>query len=170
VAAVIAVAATVASAVLAGLGGVLAVTLTHQVAASDGLDLTALAVGAALLGGTSAFGRRGGVFGTVFAVGLLTIANQYLTVTNRAWSTAALGAVALGVGLAVTRLVERFGRPDQGGSHADEEEWAPAGHAVTSAGRSWQPAATTTTSGAIPAVTAGGLWASDEAWGSVEQR
>jgi ribose/xylose/arabinose/galactoside ABC-type transport system permease subunit len=170
VAAVIAVAATVASAVLAGLGGVLGVTLTHQVAASDGLDLTALAVGAALLGGTSAFGRRGGVFGTVFAVGLLTIADQYLTVTNRAWSTAALGAVALGVGLAVTRLVERFGRPDQGGSHTDEEEWAPTGHSAASAGRSWQPAATTTTSGAIPAVTAGGLWASDEAWGSVEQR
>jgi hypothetical protein len=170
VAAVIAIAATVAASVLAGVGGVLAVSITHRAAASDGLNLTALAIGAALLGGTSAYGRRGGIFGTVLAVGLITVTGQYLNDSDRSWGDAALAAVAIGVGLAVTRLVERFGRPETAAVNG-EEEWAPAGHAAPSsshATRSWRaPASTTTTT---TATTTGGLWASDDAWGSTEHR
>jgi ribose/xylose/arabinose/galactoside ABC-type transport system permease subunit len=175
-AAVIAVTATVASTILAGVGGVLAVTVSDRVAASDGLEVTAIALGAALLGGTSAYGRRGGIFGTVFAVGLITVVDKYLTVTNRHWGTAALAAVAIGVGLVVTRLVERFGRPDRGADEDTEgEDWTPTGHAAPGFGSLrpeqhdtgapiWKPAAATTTT------TTGGLWASDEAWTSAERR
>ena len=166
VAAVIALAVTVASTILAAVGGVLAVALSGRAAGSDGLEITAVAIGAALLGGTSAYGRRGGIFGTVFAVGLMTVVDQYLTVTHRSWGTAALAAAAIGVGLAATRLVERFGRPGRGELEAEEAEWAPTVHAAASPGRTWQsptPATTTTTA-------TGGLWASDEAWGSAERR
>ena len=41
---------------------------SRSVAPSLGLELTGLALGAALVGGTSAFGRRGGVFGTLLGV------------------------------------------------------------------------------------------------------
>lgn len=162
VAAVIAVAATMVSTILAGVGGVLAVTVSSRATASDGLEITALALGVALVGGTSAYGRRGGIFGTVFAVGLVIVVQQYLTVTNRSWGTAAFAALTIGIGLAVTRLVERFGRPHPGVAEPEEEDWAPTIHAAT--GRTWQPPAATTTT------TTGGLWASDEAWGSAEQR
>jgi hypothetical protein len=127
--------------------------------------VTVLAVGAALLGGTSAFGRRGGVFGTVLAAILLTVAIGYTKAIGHPWNTFALGAVAIGLGLAVTRVVERFGRPDSDAEEDDDEEWSPRVHSTTSStgaptARSWQPAATPST----PAV--GGLWASDDAWGA----
>jgi ribose/xylose/arabinose/galactoside ABC-type transport system permease subunit len=165
VAAVIVVAVSIVSTILAGVSGVLAVTLSHRAVASDGLDLTALAIGAALLGGTSAYGRRGGIFGTVFAVSLLTVVDQYLVATERSWSRAALAAVAIGVGLAVTRLVERFGRPDPGRDDTEEEDWVPAAHMAPG-----YATATTSVNAPTPAATAGGLWASDEAWGSAERR
>jgi hypothetical protein len=57
------------------------------------------------------FGRRGGVLGTVLAATLLTVVIRYLEVTNRHVAQLAIGAVALGVGLVATRLVESFGRP-----------------------------------------------------------
>ena len=44
-------------------------TAPKPVAPTSGLDWTVLAVGVALLAGTSAYGRRGGVFGTLLAVG-----------------------------------------------------------------------------------------------------
>jgi ribose/xylose/arabinose/galactoside ABC-type transport system permease subunit len=158
IAAVIAVSATVASAILAGVGGALATTSTGQVNTSAGLELTALGLGAALLGGTSAYGRRGGVFGTVLAVGVIIVAGEYGAATGRNWDPALLAAVAIGLGLVVTRLVERFGRPDAGGDEVEEEDWMPQVHSSTSATRTWPTTPTTTTSNS--------LWASDEAWGS----
>ena len=99
---------------------------------SDGLELTALALGAALLGGTSAFGRRGGIFGTVFAVGA---ADRRHGLRGRDRPDLAGGrrfaAVAIGVGLVVTRLVERFGRPVVGEPTAEDEDWAPQVHAAS---------------------------------------
>lgn len=161
VAGLIALGATVVSTILAGVGGVLAVSVTREATPSDGLELSALGLGAALLGGTSAYGRRGGIFGTVFAVGLLTVVGEYATATGRAWGTATLAAAAIGLGLVVTRLIERFGRPEPGRLEEGDEDWTPKVHS-TGNGRTWQPAA--------PSSAAGGIWASDEAWGSSERR
>ena len=153
IAALITSGAVVASTILAGIAGVLLVTQMRAATPSDGLELTGLALGTALLGGTSAFGRRGGIFGTVFAVALLTVGMSYADATGRDWSAAAFAAVAIGLGLAVTRLIEHFGRPGPGDlSDEDDEEWA---------GKDWQ---STSSAGA------GGIWSSDEAWGSAERR
>ncbi|WP_435205411.1 ABC transporter permease [Micromonospora sp. bgisy143] len=114
-AAVVAALALVGSTVLAALAGVLlAANPPGVVVPTSGLDWTVLAIGVSLLGGTSAYGRRGGVFGTVLAVGLVTVFEAYAP--ERDWSVSrwAVGGVALGVGLLVTRLVETFGRPRPG--------------------------------------------------------
>ena len=97
-----------------------------------GLDWTVLAIGIALLGGTSAYGRRGGIFGTLLAVepdhrlpGL---------VRGRAgWQVSrwTVGGAALGVGLVVTRLVEAYGRPRSVGADA---ETRPSGDGAISSG------------------------------------
>ena len=159
VAAVITLGATVASSVLAGLGGVLAVSVYREAAPTNGLELTALALGSALLGGTSAFGRRGGIFGTVFAVALLSIGLAYAQASDRTWSVVGVATVAILVGLGVTRLVERFGRPSPARPN-DDDDWSPRVHSLAPAGRSWQPAPTP----------AGGLWASDDPWGVTTPR
>jgi ribose/xylose/arabinose/galactoside ABC-type transport system permease subunit len=161
VAAVIAVAALVGSALLAGAGGLLNAFLTGHAAPGDGLDVTALALGAALLGGTSAFGRRGGIFGTIFASALLVVSLTYAATTDRTWPQAAFAAAAIALGLGVTRLIERFGRPSPVSRRAVEDAWEPKVHALAPATRSWQPA---------PTPAAGGLWASDDAWGTIDQR
>jgi ribose/xylose/arabinose/galactoside ABC-type transport system permease subunit len=163
VAGLITVGALVASTVLAGVAGVVMVATTRSAAPSGGFELTALALGAALLGGTSAFGRRGGVFGTVLAVSLLTVCTAYAAATDRSWPAAAFAAVAIGLGLAVTRLVERFGRPAvrDGDETDDEDDWVSRAHSSLPNGRTWQPSST--------ASGVGGLWASDDAWGSVER-
>lgn len=97
---------------MAAVAGVLiAATSTGPVAPTNGFEWTGLALGAALLGGTSAFGRRGGVFGTVLAVALITLFVAYQEA--RAWDIALLAVAAAAIvgGLVVTRLVETFGRP-----------------------------------------------------------
>jgi ribose/xylose/arabinose/galactoside ABC-type transport system permease subunit len=166
VAAMVAMVATVLSCLLAAGGGLLALWLTQRVDTVDGFPITALAVGAALLGGTSAYGRRGGIFGTVLAVALITVAGAYTEAIHHAWSGYALAGIAIGLGLGVTRAVERFGRPDTGTGEDEDEEWSPRVHsaaggggAVTGAPRGWQPAAVPSTP------TVSGLWASDDAWG-----
>ncbi|MFC8300570.1 ABC transporter permease [Micromonospora orduensis] len=114
-AAVVAAVALVGSTVLAALGGVLiAANGPGPVTPGTGLDWTVLALGVALLGGTSAFGRRGGVFGTLLAVSLVTVLREYAPERGWTLSTWALGGAAVGVGLLVTRLVETFGRPRTG--------------------------------------------------------
>jgi ribose/xylose/arabinose/galactoside ABC-type transport system permease subunit len=159
-----AVAATVVSSLLAAVGGLLLLWTTHSADPASGVLLTAFALGAALLGGTSAFGRRGGIFGTVLAVALMLIADKYLIAIKHQWSEYVLAAVAIGLGLAVTRVVERFGRPDAGRDEDEDEEWSPKVHSGggtnNTAPRSWQPTAVPTTQAV------GGLWASDDAWGA----
>lgn len=154
VAAVIAVVATVVSMVIAGLGGVLIVLVEGQADATAAVELTALGLGAALLGGTSAFGRRGGIFGTIFAACLLALAVAWLTEV-RPVAAAWVAVGAIGVGLVATRLVERFGRPVLLPPTEEEESWMPRVHSLAPTSKPWQPAPTPT----------GGLWSSDDAWG-----
>ncbi|MGS2613043.1 ABC transporter permease [Micromonospora sp. LZ34] len=114
-AAFVAVGAMVGSTVLALLAGVLVASGGGgPVAPTPGLDWTVLAVGAALLAGTSAYGRRGGVFGTLLAVCLVALFLAYAQARGWTLSRWAVGGVALGVGLVVTRLVEALGRPGAG--------------------------------------------------------
>ncbi|HEX6873055.1 MAG TPA: ABC transporter permease [Micromonosporaceae bacterium] len=158
VAAFITLAATVVSSIFAGLAGVLSVSVARSATPSDGFVLTGLAIGAALLGGTSAFGRRGGIFGTVFAVGLVTLVIKYAEVTERSWQLAAFAGVAVGLGLLVTRLVERLGRPAAADpDDDDDEDWVPR----------WNSGAPKPVN---PGAGPGGIWASDESWGSSEGR
>ncbi|MEU6074977.1 ABC transporter permease [Micromonospora sp. NPDC047074] len=115
VAAVVTSGAIVVSTVLAALAGLLTASRgTGPVAPTAGLDWTVLAVGVALLAGTSAYGRRGGVLGPLLAICLVTVAVEY--VRARGWTVSrwAVGGAVLGVGLVVTRLVETFGRPASG--------------------------------------------------------
>ena len=112
VAATVTALALVGSTVLAMLGGVLiAANGDGQVAPGTGLDWTVLAVGTVMLAGTSAYGRRGGIFGTLFAVCLVVVFLAWTVPYGWTVSRWALGAAVLGVGLLVTRLVETFGRP-----------------------------------------------------------
>ncbi|MCM0677587.1 ABC transporter permease [Micromonospora phytophila] len=112
VAAVVTGASLVGSTVLAMLAGVLLATNdAGPVTPEAGLDWTVLAVGVALLAGTSAYGRRGGVFGTLLAVCLVALFLAYAQAEGWTVSRWAVGGAALGVGLVVTRLVEAYGRP-----------------------------------------------------------
>lgn len=104
----------VCSTVLAMLAGALFAASEGAMTPTAGLDWTVLAVGAALLAGTSAFGLRGGVFGTLLVAGALGLFFAYAQ--QRGWTVSrwAVGGVALAAGLVVTRLVERYGRPVPG--------------------------------------------------------
>ncbi|GAB3648233.1 hypothetical protein GCM10028833_13630 [Glycomyces tarimensis] len=105
------------STTMAGAAGVLAawtgVPEFGPAALPDPILLSAIAVGAALLGGTSLLGRRGGVCGTVFAAALL-LASMWLA-ESRGWdfdpSWIALAAVV--AGFLVTRFVEAMNTPDE---------------------------------------------------------
>ena len=120
-AAVIALLAMVGSCVLAALAGILGMVANVGLPA-DGFAVTGLALGAALLGGTSAFGRRGGIFGSLFSASFLALVLTYSKVANLRISDYALAAGAIGAGLVVTRLVESFGRPTSARTYVEEEE------------------------------------------------
>ncbi|GAA1880072.1 ABC transporter permease [Asanoa iriomotensis] len=126
---------TISMPLAAGAGVLIAAASDGPVAPTSGLEWTALAVGAALLGGTSAYGRRGGIFGTVLAVALLVVGERYLA--ERGWdevTPAALGAGAVVIGLVVTRLVETFGRPKSAGDDTSWQTTTPRGNAHNTLG------------------------------------
>lgn len=111
-AAVLTVLALSASTVLAAAAGTLiAATATTTVAPSPGFDWTILGFGVAMLGGASAFGRRGGIAGTFLAAVLVTLVLGLALLPDASAGRYAVGAAALGLGLIVTRLVEWRGRP-----------------------------------------------------------
>jgi ribose/xylose/arabinose/galactoside ABC-type transport system permease subunit len=174
VAGLIALGATVGSTIVAGIAGVLSASAAGGASPSDGLELTALGLGAALLGGTSAYGRRGGVLGTALAAGVLAVTIKYSVATGHDWPAATFGAAAIGLGLAVTRLVERYGRPAGAAGAAEETDWASAVPLVLpqvaetswSASPAWQAPTPAPTVDAGP----GGLWGMDGAWGPAERR
>jgi ribose/xylose/arabinose/galactoside ABC-type transport system permease subunit len=110
-AAILAGLALVGSTLFAATAGILLALRAGSVDTDPGLTLAGLALGTALLGGTSAYGRRGGVLGTLLAVALLTLVMRYADLADKRIAPLALAAAAIGVGLVATRLVERFGRP-----------------------------------------------------------
>jgi hypothetical protein len=104
--------ALLGSSLFASAAGVLTALQDRRVESVDtSLTLTGLALGGALLAGTSAFGRRGGLLGTVLAAALLAVVLRYLRITHPGFSQLAVAAAAIGVGLVATRLVEAFGGP-----------------------------------------------------------
>ncbi|MFK3981691.1 ABC transporter permease [Micromonospora sp. NPDC050397] len=114
----------IVSMVAATLAGVLlAADGTGRVVPTSGLEWSGLALGAALVGGTSAYGRRGGVFGTLFAVTTLTLFLAYENAQDWDIALAATAAVTVAAGLVVTRLVESLGRPRSAGQRG--QEWQP---------------------------------------------
>jgi len=104
------------SSALAGAAGIVAAWTAVPEAGAAGLPdpilLTVVALGAALLGGTSLMGRRGGVFGTGLAA-MLVLALMWLA-EGRGWgfdpSWIALSAIV--AGFLVTRLVEAMNTVD----------------------------------------------------------
>jgi ribose/xylose/arabinose/galactoside ABC-type transport system permease subunit len=165
--------ALIASTVLASIGGILLAAREDSVGPggyfeSTGLALTGLAIGAALVGGTSAFGRRGGVFGTVLAVSLLLAVRQMGVAENWRMSDFALAAVTVGVGLVVTRIIEALGRPRSASEIEDtDDSWMSPGSAAAPAS-SWSVPRQDSWSSSLPAQPSAGrtgdLWG-DDRWG-----
>ena len=163
--------AIIASTVLASVAGVLLALSTRPLPAGEnGLALTSLGLGAALLGGTSVFGRRGGVFGTILAVVVLVVLWRYAEARHWNLSSLAVGAAAVLAGLVVTRLVEsfggtRYGGVDDLGSHP--QGWAstidpPVGGTDTS----WFSGSRTGGwTSQLPARTTGEGWGPEDRWG-----
>ncbi|MFG1675646.1 ABC transporter permease [Micromonospora sp. NPDC049282] len=134
--------ALVGSMVLAMFGGMLiAANGDRTVAPGTGLDWSVLAVGAVLLGGTSAYGRRGGIFGTLLSVCLVVVFLSWTVAHDWTVSRWAVGGAVLGAGLLVTRLVETFGRPRPAPPGAGASgPLRPAGDGTLSSGWAMTPA------------------------------
>jgi ribose/xylose/arabinose/galactoside ABC-type transport system permease subunit len=100
------------SSLLAGLSGVVLVTYIGVATPTTGDNLL-LAAGAALLGGVSAFGGRGGIAGTALATALLVFANHGLLQQEAPrWVTFYLpAALAILLGVVVGRLTEKIAGP-----------------------------------------------------------
>jgi ribose/xylose/arabinose/galactoside ABC-type transport system permease subunit len=125
----------VLSSVFAVVAGILmAAQSTQPIAPATGLEWTGIAFGTALLAGTSAFGRRGGVFGTLLAVAGIALFLDYADRRNFDIALFAIGACAVAGGLMVTRLVETYGRPMSAGI---DEDWHSA--ATTGTTANWSP-------------------------------
>jgi hypothetical protein len=97
-----------------------------------------------MLAGTSAYGRRGGIFGTLFAVAAMTLYLDWSARKDLDISIFATAAVVFGAGLIVTRLVETYGRP-LSPSSGDGWNAAPTTSAAnwTPDLESWSPTTTT---------------------------
>jgi ribose/xylose/arabinose/galactoside ABC-type transport system permease subunit len=166
----VAVFALIGSSVLAAVAGVLLALEARELEPTEnGLAMTGLALGAVLLGGTSAFGRRGGIFGTVLATALMVLLMRYAEAERWQLSSLAVAGAAIFAGLIVTRLVETFGRPRTAEEEDDEEEsdWTPSSTfglgGAGSADNGWSSRTGGWTS-QLPAR------ATDDGWGSPEQR
>ena len=128
-------AALIGSTVLAAGAGLVLALRVRAVVPDDGLTLLGAAAAAAFLGGTSAYGRRGGVFGTVLAAGFLQLAALWLgLVQAQPWTRPALLGGAIVLGLLVGRVVEAAGTvepppgPDEFADAGPETQlWDPYG-------------------------------------------
>jgi ribose/xylose/arabinose/galactoside ABC-type transport system permease subunit len=158
--------AIVASSLLAGVAGLGAAMQAGQFVASDGFLPSATAVALALLAGTSAYGRRGGVFGTLLAVTLYTLTAYYATAADWKVDPYALIGGALLLGLGASRLIESYGRPRRTAEDIDESTSRWLGRD----GSGWADQAPTRThelpaAGALPG--GGATWVDrdDDPWG-----
>lgn len=165
---VVAVLALVGSTALAAVAGVVMAALngsTEQVVApTEGFELTGLALGAALIGGVSAYGRRGGVFGTLLGVSLMALVVWYAEAAEWRISLYALAAGAVALGLVVTRLVETFGRPLPLDDDSPDD-WADVGVP----GTSWSTGSGDTWANlpAQPAPARADQWGDEDRWSSL---
>ncbi|WP_041843401.1 ABC transporter permease [Actinoplanes friuliensis] len=116
-----------------GAGILIAAGSTAPITPGTGLEWTGIAFGAALLAGTSAYGRRGGIFGTLLAVAGIALFLDYADRRNFDIALFAIAACAIGGGLIVTRLVETYGRPLP--VPMVGEDW----NAAASSGTTWTP-------------------------------
>jgi ribose/xylose/arabinose/galactoside ABC-type transport system permease subunit len=114
-------------------GFLMAAQSATSIVPGTGLEWTGIALGLAMLAGTSAYGRRGGIFGTLFAVAALTLYLDWSARKNLDISLFATAACVFGAGLVVTRLVETYGRP----LPAAGEDWNAA--PTTSTATNWTP-------------------------------
>jgi ribose/xylose/arabinose/galactoside ABC-type transport system permease subunit len=157
--------AIIGSSLLASVGGILMALQARGIPDGDsGLTLTGLALGAALLGGTSIFGRRGGVFGTVLAVGLVVLVIRYADVTDRQVAPLAFAALAIGIGLVVTRLIETFGRPQSVIDEDADRAWQ-ANAPGSNSDIGWSSRQSGWTS-PLPARSGDDGWGVEDRWGS----
>jgi ribose/xylose/arabinose/galactoside ABC-type transport system permease subunit len=138
----------VLSSVFAVVAGILmAAQSTQPIVPATGLEWTGIAFGAALLAGTSAFGRRGGIFGTLLAVAAMALFLDYSDRRNLDIALFAIGACAIGGGLVITRLIETYGRP----LAADGVDGDWNGAATTGPAANWSPEMPETFTPSVPA-------------------
>lgn len=103
--------ALVVSSALAAGAGVLQVFVLRAALPGNTTNLTTTALAAVLLGGVSAFGRRGGVFGTALGAALLVLVQLRLNLGGvESWVFLAVSGGAVLLGLLVNRLLEAVGR------------------------------------------------------------
>lgn len=116
------------SSLLAALSGLVVVT-GMRAAAPSGADLfrLTLVLAVVLLGGVSAFGRRGGIAGTLLATVLLVLVNTKLAMESApAWiSLGLMPAVAIVIGLLVGRLLDFLSGPEPAAPLSRPEPVAP---------------------------------------------
>lgn len=98
----------VLSGLLAGVGGLLYVGLIKAPSLSLAVPLLLPSVAAAVIGGTSIFGGRGGYAGTIVGALILTVLTTLLTVLQMPEGARRMlfGAIILGVAAAYTRITE----------------------------------------------------------------
>ncbi len=110
----VAVLALALSSLLATAGGLVTVFRLRE-ALPGGTALTTstlTAVAAALLGGVSVHGRRGGVFGTALAVVTIQLLLLWFALGGYpVWTAAVVAGAAILVGLVVSRVIEALGTP-----------------------------------------------------------
>lgn len=116
-----------------GAGILMAALSAKPIVPGTGIEWTGIALGLPMLAGTSGFGRRGGIFGTLFAVATLTLFLDWSGPErkNLNISIFAIAGAVIGVGLLVTRLVEALGKP-----RVAAEDWTAA---TATTGTSWTP-------------------------------
>jgi len=142
-------------------GTLLAAQTTRAIVPKTGLEWTGLAFGIALLAGTSAFGRRGGIFGTLLASAGLALFLDYADRRNFDIALFAIAACTIGGGLVVTRLIETYGRPLS--ASGGDEDWNAA--ATTGTTAHWSPEMPESWTPSMPAQSRTDRW--DEGpWGS----
>jgi hypothetical protein len=92
-------------------GVLMAAQSARPIVPDTGLQWTGIAFAVALVAGTSAFGRRGGVFGTLLGSVAMALFLDYSARRHFNISLFAIAACAIGGGLIVTRLIETYGKP-----------------------------------------------------------
>lgn len=159
---------TMLSMVFAVLAGMLiAAGGSGPVAPTTGIEWTGLAMGAALVGGASAFGRRGGIAGGLLAAVALTLVIRYADERDLDIAPAALAAVMVAVGLVVTRLVETYGRPRAATERVDDWVAEPASTSWEAA-RAEPPEPWTSSLPSQPAESPADRWGGDR-WGGSDR-